>query len=61
MSRIPTWLHVLFGLLALVAGILGVVHAPAGLPTVFWAAITVLGAASLINAGFSLRRDRRPA
>jgi len=61
MSRVPACLYVLFGLIALVAGILGIAHAPSGLPTAFWAVITVLGAASLINAGISARRDRHPA
>jgi hypothetical protein len=61
MTRIPIWPYVLFGLLALVAGILGVRHAPSGLPTAFWAVVTVLGAASLTNAGFRMRADRHQA
>lgn len=49
-SRIPAWLAILVGLLAIVAGVLGVTHAPNGVPKVFWAVITVLGAASLLYA-----------
>jgi hypothetical protein len=56
MSRIPRWIYVLFGGLAIVAGILGVLHAPSGLPKTVWGVICVLGAASLINAGLGSRR-----
>ncbi len=61
MTRIPVWLYILFGLLAVTAGIVGVVHAAAGLPTAFWAVVTVLGAASLANAAFRMRPDRHQA
>jgi hypothetical protein len=47
MSRIPTWLYILFGAIAIVAGVLGVGHAPDGIPKIFWAVITVTGGASL--------------
>lgn len=47
MSRVPAWLLFLFGAIAVVAGVLGVGHAPAGVPKVFWAVITVVGAGSL--------------
>jgi hypothetical protein len=50
MARIPRWMYVMFGLLALLTGILGVIHAPSGVPKTFWAVICVLGAASLVAA-----------
>jgi hypothetical protein len=50
MSRVPAWLYILFGVLAIVAGILGVSHAPTGVPTLFWAVVTILGAGSLLYA-----------
>ncbi len=59
MTRIPAWLYLLFGLLAVLAGILGVGHAPSGLPRIFWAAITLLGAGSLIHVGYTARVSRR--
>ena len=52
MSRIPVWLYLLFGPLAVAAGILGVIHAPAGVPKTSWAIITILGVASLASAGY---------
>ncbi len=61
MSRIPTWLYILFGLLALVAGVLGVTHAPSGPPKTFWALVTVLGAASLLYTWTSSRRHKSSA
>ncbi len=56
MSHISTRLFVLCGLFAIVAGILGVAHAPEGLPKAFWGAIAVLGVASIIYAGISRRK-----
>lgn len=56
MSRIPAWLYALFGVIAVVAGILGMRHAPSGVPKVFWALVTVGGVASLTTAGVLWRR-----
>lgn len=61
MTQIPLGPYILFGLLAVVAGSLGVDHAPSGLPRIFWAAVTLLGAASLIHAGYTSRVNRRRA
>jgi 4-hydroxybenzoate polyprenyltransferase len=57
MARIPRWIYIMFGLLALLTGILGVIHAPSGVPKIFWAVICVLGAASLL-AALSCRGQR---
>ena len=56
MARIPPWLYILFGVLAIVAGVLGVGHAPDGLPKVFWAIVTVAGVASLATSWIVGRR-----
>jgi len=56
MSRIPAWLYVLFGLIAIVAGILGVIHAPSGAPKIFNGVLTIIGLASLY-AGWSAYRS----
>lgn len=50
LSRLPTWSLVLFGLVAIVLGVLGVTYAPPAVAKVFWTAITVLGLASLALA-----------
>ncbi|MDP9093471.1 MAG: hypothetical protein M3N95_11195 [Actinomycetota bacterium] len=50
MARIPRWIYIMFGLLALLSGILGVIGAPSGVPKAFWAVICVLGAVSLVVA-----------
>lgn len=50
LSRLPTWALVLFGLVAIVLGVLGVTYAPPAVARVFWTAITVLGLASLALA-----------
>ena len=59
MARIPPWLYILFGVLAIVAGVLGVGHAPAGLPKVFWAVVTVAGVASLATSWIVGRRPQK--
>lgn len=59
MSRIPVLLYVLFAVIALAAGVLGVGHAPNGLPKVFWALVTVLGAVSLTLSWIFGRRTRK--
>lgn len=59
MARIPPWLYILFGVLAIAAGVLGVGHAPAGLPKVFWAVVTVVGVASLATSWNVARRPRK--
>lgn len=59
MSRVPAWLYMLFGVMAIVAGVLGVGHAPSGVPKVFWAVVTVLGAASLASACLVTRSRRQ--
>lgn len=58
MSRVPAWMFFLFGAIAVVAGVLGVGHAPAGLPKVFWAVVTVVGAGSLALGWVRSRRNR---
>ena len=58
MSRIPAWLYLLFGAIAVVAGVLGVGHAPSGVPTAFWAVVTVAGVASL-GTSLMVRRASR--
>ena len=58
MSRIPAWLYLLFGAIAIVAGALGVGHAPSGVPKVFWAVVTAAGLASL-GAAWAIRRGSR--
>jgi hypothetical protein len=50
-SRIPTWLHLLFGVRAAVSAVLGVIGAPAGVPNSFCVSITVLGVTSLVFVG----------
>ena len=60
MSRIPAWLYVLFGVIAIVAGILGVIHAPSGVPKIFNGVLTVVGVASL-SAGWLVHRGTRRA
>ncbi len=50
LSRLPTWSLVLFGLVAIVLGVLGVTYAPPAVAKVFWTAVTVLGLASLALA-----------
>jgi hypothetical protein len=59
MARIPPWLYILFGCIAVVAGVLGVGHAPAGLPKVFWAVVTVAGVASLATSWIVGRRSQQ--
>ena len=59
MARIPSWLYILFGVIAIVAGVLGVGHAPAGLPKVFWAVVTVAGVASLAMSWIVGRRPQK--
>ena len=58
MSRIPAWLYVLFGAIAVVAGGLGVGHAPSGVPKVFWAVVAVAGVVSLVTAWIVRRGSR---
>ncbi len=60
MFRIPAWLYVLFGVIATVAGVLGIGHAPSGVPKVFWAVVTVVGIASL-GLAWTVGRSRRGA
>lgn len=55
LSRLPTWSLVVFGLLAIVLGVLGVTYAPPAMAKVFWTAVTVLGLACLALA----HRNRR--
>ncbi len=50
LSRLPTWSLVLFGLAAIVLGVLGLTYASPAVAKVFWTAITVLGLASLALA-----------
>ena len=59
MSRVPAWMFFLFGAIAVVAGVLGVGHAPAGVPKVFWAVVTVAGAASLALGWARSRQSKR--
>lgn len=59
MSRVPAWLCFLFGAIAIVAGVLGVGHAPTGLPKVFWAVVTVAGAGSLALGWVQSRHNKR--
>lgn len=51
-SRLPTWVLVLVGVVAVVAGALGVVHAPPAIGKAMWAAITAIGVVAL---GLALR------
>ncbi len=57
MSRIPAWLYILFGVIAIAAGVLGVGHAPSGVPKVFWAVVAVLGVVSLVLSWVVARRS----
>jgi hypothetical protein len=50
MIRIPAWLYILFGAIAITAGVLGVTHAPSGIPQIFWGAVTGIGIAALAAA-----------
>ncbi len=59
MARIPPWLYIFFGVIAIVAGVLGVGHAPAGLPKVFWAVVTIAGVASLATSWIVGRRPQK--
>ena len=60
MIRIPAWLYILFGAIAITAGVLGVTHAPSGIPQIFWAAVTCIGIGALAAAWF-VSRNTRPA
>ncbi|HZT65554.1 MAG TPA: hypothetical protein VFA11_07175 [Acidimicrobiales bacterium] len=51
LSRIPTWVLVVFGLVAVVAGILGATHAPPAIGKATWAVVAVLGVVTLVLAG----------
>ena len=52
-TRWPTWVLALIGIVAIVAGALGVVHAPPAIGKATWAVITVLGLVAII---FVIRR-----
>jgi len=56
-TRWPTWLLVVFGIVAIVAGVLGVIHAPPVVAKVFWTIITVSG---LLSLAFCVWRARTP-
>jgi hypothetical protein len=60
MFRIPAWLYILFGAIAIISGVLGVTNAPSGVPQIFWAVVTVVGLASLA-AAWAVTRNTRPA
>ena len=59
MIRIPAWLYILFGAIAIIAGVLGVTHAPSGIPQIFWGAVTGIGIAALA-AAWVVSRNTRP-
>ncbi len=59
LSRLPTWSLVLFGVVAIVLGVIGVTYAPPAVAKIFWTAITVVGLASLAVA-HRRRQVRRP-
>ncbi len=58
MFRIPPWLYILFGAIAIISGVLGVTHAPSGVPQIFWGAITIIGIAALPAARAVSRSTR---
>ena len=49
-TRWPTWALALFGVVAIVAGVLGVIYAPPAVGKVTWAVVTVLGVIAIIPA-----------
>lgn len=53
--KIPTWGFLLFGIAAVVAGVLGVTHAPPAIGKATWAVVIVLGVISLGLAAFRRR------
>lgn len=57
-SRLPTWVLVLIGIVAVVAGVLGVVHAPPATGKAVWSIVTLIGLMSLTLA---VRRQRQRA
>lgn len=59
LSRLPNWSLVLFGVVAIVLGVIGVTHAPPAVAKVFWTATTIVGLASLALA-HRRRQLRRP-
>ena len=48
--RWPAWVLALFGIVAIVAGVLGAVHAPPAIGKATWAVVTVLGVVALTVA-----------
>lgn len=50
LSKVPTWVLLVFGAVAVIAGVLGVVHAPPAIGKATWAIVTVLGVVSLVVA-----------
>jgi hypothetical protein len=56
MSRIPAWLYILFGVIAIVAGVLGVIYAPSGAPKIYNGILTLVGVASVVGARVFGRR-----
>ena len=54
----PTWVLVLFGVVAVVAGVLGVIHAPPAVGKATWVVVTGLGAVALVTAARRLLGER---
>jgi hypothetical protein len=49
-TRWPAWALALIGVVAMVAGVLGVIHAPPAIGKVTWGVIVAAGAVALVAA-----------
>lgn len=47
MQRLPDWTLILIGVIAVVAGVLGIIHAPPAIGKAVWSVVLVLGVAAL--------------
>lgn len=55
MRRVPSWAYLIFGVVAVAGGVLGVTHAPPAIAKVVWSLVIVVGVVSL---GYGIRTRR---
>lgn len=55
LTRFPSWALILLGVIAVVAGVLGVIHAPLAIGKVGWAVVAGVGIASIIWAVWRMK------